>query len=61
MKPAGILWFDDPPETVPVLTSDEIVDERINERAGKIGTVMILAAVIGCLIGVLWAYLGGVL
>ena len=58
MKPAGILWFDD----VPVLTPDEIAGERVRDRAGMAGTVLVLAAVYAVALGVvLWAWLGGVL
>lgn len=53
---AGIVWFD-----APVLTPDEIAGERVRDRAGMAGTVLVLAAVVGCSLGVLWAWIGGVL
>ena len=49
------------PETVPVLTPDEIAGERVRDRAGMTVTVWVLFAAIGCVLGVLWAHLGGVL
>lgn len=48
-------------DTVPVLTPDEIVGERVRDRAGMVVTVWILFLMVGCSLGILWAHLGGAL
>lgn len=50
-----------PGDSVPVLTPDEIAGERVRDRAGMAVTVWVLMLVVGAMLGVLWAHLGGVL
>ena len=49
------------PETVPVLAPGERTAAQVRDRAGMVGTLLVLAAVVGTALGVLWAWLGGVL
>ena len=49
------------PETVPVLAPGERTPAQTRDRAGMAGTVLVLAAVVGCALGVLLAWLGGAL
>ena len=51
----------DAPDTVPVLAPGERTPAQVRDRAGMAGTVLVLAAVVGCALGVLLAWLGGVL
>ena len=49
------------PETVPVLAPGERTPAQTRDRAGMVGTVLVLAAVVGAALGVLLAWLGGAL
>ena len=49
------------PETVPVLAPGGRTPAQTRDRAGLVGTVLVLAFVYGCALGVLLARLGGVL
>ena len=49
------------PDTVPVLAPGERTPAQTRDRAGMVGTVLVLAAVVGCALGVLLAWLGGAL
>ena len=49
------------PETVPVLAPGERTPAQVRDRAGMAGTLLVLAAMVGCALGVLWAWAGGVL
>ena len=49
------------PETVPVLAPGELTVAQARARAGMVGTVLVLAAVVGCALGVLLAWIGGAL
>jgi len=48
-------------DTVPVLAPGELTHEQARDRAGMVGTVLILAAVYAVALGVLLAWIGGVL
>ena len=50
-----------PVETVPVLAPGELTPDRVRDRAGMVGTVLVLAAVYAVALGVLLAWIGGVL
>ena len=49
------------PETVPVLAPGELTPAQTRDRAGMVGTVLVLAGVVGCALGVLLAWAGGTL
>jgi len=49
------------PDTVPVLTPGELTPAQTRDRAGMVGTVWVLALVYAVALGVLLAWLGGVL
>ena len=49
------------PDTVPVLAPGELTPAQVRDRAGMAGTVLVLALVVGCALGVLWAWIGGAL
>ena len=49
------------PDTVPVLAPGERTPAQTRDRAGMVGTVLVLALVVGCALGVLLAWIGGVL
>ncbi|MBK5250885.1 MAG: hypothetical protein JJE50_15870 [Actinomycetales bacterium] len=49
------------PETVPVLAPGERTPAQTRDRAGMVGTVLVLALVVGAALGFLLAWLGGAL
>jgi len=49
------------PETVPVLAPGERTPAQVRDRAGMVGTVLVLALVYACAGGFLLAWLGGAL
>lgn len=49
------------PETVPVLAPGERTPDQTRDRAGMVGTVMVLAGVYAVAVGFLLAWIGGVL
>ena len=49
------------PETVPVLAPGELTPAQVRDRAGMVGTVLVLAFVYAVALGVLLAWLGGAL
>ena len=65
IRPAGAARGPDgapmTPETVPVLAPGELTPAQVRDRAGMVGTVLVLMLVVGAALGVLWAWIGGAL
>ena len=49
------------PETVPVLAPGERTPDQVRDRAGMVGTILVLALVFAFPLGAVLAWLGGAL